>query len=78
MKDTIREEDMLIDLTKTEIEKRLLKAEQKNEILENKVTAHNADVIQLKALMQIYLSKLNQLEAVQSGTQAYTPVAPDC
>ena len=67
MKDTITEEDMLIDLTKTEIEKRLLKTEQENEILKEKLEAHNADVIQLKALMQIYVVKLNQLEKMQVG-----------
>ena len=33
MRDTISEEDMLIDITKTEIEKRLLKTENKNQIL---------------------------------------------
>jgi len=33
MKDTISEEDLLIDVTKTEIEKRLTKAEQEAEFL---------------------------------------------
>jgi len=61
MKDTIREEDMLIDLTKTEIEKRLLKTEQENEILKEKIEAYNGDVIKLKALIQVYITKLNQL-----------------
>ena len=65
MKDTITEEDMLIDLTKTEIEKRLLKTEQENEILKEKIEAYNGDVIQLKALMQIYIVKLKQLEEMQ-------------
>ena len=65
MKDTITEEDMLIDLTKTEIEKRLLKTEQENEILKEKIEAYNGDVIKLKALMQIYIAKLKQLEEMQ-------------
>jgi len=65
MKDTITEEDMLIDLTKTEIEKRLLKTEQENEILKEKQEAYNTDVVQLKALMQVYIAKLNQLEKMQ-------------
>ena len=65
MKDTITEEDMLIDLTKTEIEKRLLKTEQENEILKEKIEAYSGDVIQLKTLMQIYISKLHQLEEMQ-------------
>ncbi|MBU2612551.1 MAG: hypothetical protein KKB62_02410, partial [Nanoarchaeota archaeon] len=33
MRDTIREEDLLVDVTKTEIEKRLMQAENKNERL---------------------------------------------
>ena len=65
MKDTITEEDMLIDLTKTEIEKRLLKTEQENEILKEKFEAYNGDVIKLKTLMQIYIAKLKQLEEMQ-------------
>lgn len=65
MKDTIREEDMLIDITKTEIEKRLLKTEQENDILKEKMEAYNTDVIQLKTLMQIYISKLKQLKEMQ-------------
>ena len=78
MKDTISEEDMLIDLTKTEIEKRLLKTEQENEILKDKLNAYSNDVIQLKALMQIYIAKLKQLEDLQSGLQAGIPVKPNC
>jgi len=65
MKDTIREEDMLIDLTKTKIERRLLKTEQENEILKEKLEAYNADVIQLKALIQIYMTKLKQREDIR-------------
>jgi len=37
MKDTIAEEDLLVDVTKTEIEQRLLKAEKKNEILQDRI-----------------------------------------
>jgi hypothetical protein len=78
MKDTISEEDMLIDLTKTEIEKRLLKTEQENQILKDRLNAYSNDVIQLKSLMQIYIAKLKQLEDLQSGLQAGIPVKPDC
>lgn len=34
MRDTISEEDLLVDVTKTELEKRLTKSENKNELLE--------------------------------------------
>ena len=37
MKDTISEEDLLIDTTKTEIEKRLSETEKKNTILNDKL-----------------------------------------
>jgi len=62
MKDTITEEDMLLDLTKTEIEKRLLKTEQKNEILKENLETHNSEVRKLKTLMQVYIAKLKQME----------------
>jgi len=42
MKDTIAEEDLLIDVTKTEIEKRLLRSEQDNRILKEKVESRAA------------------------------------
>ncbi len=65
MKDTISEEDMLVDLTKTEIEKRLLKTEKENEILKEKQNAYCNDITQLKTLMKVYINKLNQLEKMQ-------------
>ena len=37
MRDTISEEDLFLDLTKTEIEKQLTKSENKNEILQERV-----------------------------------------
>jgi len=37
MRDTISEEDLLIDVTKTELEKRLTKSENKNELMEAQV-----------------------------------------
>lgn len=67
MRDTIREEDMLIDITTTEIEKRLRKTEQENDILKDTLKAYNADVVQLKSLMQSYLAKLQQLEEARSS-----------
>jgi integrase len=37
MKDTITEEDLLVDITKTEIEKRLVKSETENELLNERI-----------------------------------------
>lgn len=62
MKDTICEEDMLMDMTKTEIEKRLLKTEQENEILKEKVESHDNETRQVKTLLKIFASKFQQLE----------------
>jgi len=67
MKDTISEEDMLIDTSKTEIEQRLLKTEQENQILKEQQQAYSADVIQLKTLMQIYMTKLKQFEEISGA-----------
>jgi len=39
MRDTITEEDLLVDATKTEIEKRLLKSENDKEVLQDRVNA---------------------------------------
>ncbi|MBI9019032.1 MAG: site-specific integrase [Phycisphaerae bacterium] len=63
MKDTISEEDMFIDLTKTEIERRLLKTEQENKILKDKLEAYSIDVDKLKVLMQIFTRKFNQISS---------------
>jgi len=66
MKDTICEEDMLIDLSKTEIENRLIKSEQENKILNERLDSHQKEVAQVKVLLKIYLQKLNQLEVVST------------
>jgi len=51
MKDTISEEDLLIDVTKTEIEKRLLKTEKDKEILQERVNAMEEQMKKILALM---------------------------
>lgn len=66
MKDTITEEDMLVDVTKTEIEKGLWKAEQENELLKEKITSYEKDIQQVKDLLEVYISKLQELEEKQS------------
>lgn len=37
MRDTIAEEDLLIDVTKTELEQRMLKTERENQLLKDKL-----------------------------------------
>lgn len=48
MRDTISEEDMLVDLTRTEIEQRLLRAEKDKEIMNEKMNAMDLELIELK------------------------------
>ena len=66
MKDTISEEDLLIDMTKTEIERRLVKTERENSILKEQLQATNNDVTKLKTLVQIFMNKFDQLEQFDS------------
>ena len=47
MKDTISEEDLLVDVSKTEIERRLLRAEQDREIMLAQITALGDKLINL-------------------------------
>jgi len=44
----------------TEIEKRLLKSEQENEILKEKIEGFSNEARELKSLMKVYLSQLKQ------------------
>ena len=51
MKDTISEEDLLVDITKTEIEKRLTKSEHENEMLREEMDAIRKQTKMLMELM---------------------------
>lgn len=59
MKDTVQEEDILIDVTKTEIEKRLLKSEQEREILQEKVKVMEE---QMKEIQTLTLKLYSEME----------------
>ena len=50
MKDTISEEDILLDVTKTEIEKRLLKSENDKEVLQDRV---NSLEVQMRKILRV-------------------------
>ena len=55
MRDTISEEDLLVDVTKTELEKRLTKSENKSELLEAQV-----DVMKIQlAEIYVHVNKLH-------------------
>ncbi len=50
MQDTISEEDMLLDVTKTEIEQRLEKSEKENKILHERVDYMESSIGKIMAL----------------------------
>ena len=52
MRDTISEEDILIDLTKTEIEKRLVKTENEKDVLKDRVEALETQMKQILGLVK--------------------------
>lgn len=64
MKDTISEQDMLIDVNKTELERRVQKAERENQIFREQQEAQRADITRLQSLTRILMLKLTQLESL--------------
>ena len=58
MKDTICEEDLMIDVTKTEIEKKLLKSEQERELLREKVEAMEKQMAKILELTNEMYEKI--------------------
>lgn len=51
MRDTITEEDLLVDLTKTEIEKQLLNSEKKNEVLQERIEVLESQMKEILGLV---------------------------
>lgn len=69
MKDTISEEDMLLDVSKTEIERKLTLSENSNTMLTEKLQAQQGDINKLFRAMQILVSKFNQIDSlIKSNT----------
>jgi hypothetical protein len=61
MRDTISEDDMLIDITKTEIEQKLQKSEKKNDLLQEQLNSLQLQVAKIGELTkQLYLRVLPQ------------------
>jgi len=56
MRDTISEEDLLVDVTKTELENRLVKSENRSELLEAQVETMKNQLIEIHS----YVSKLSK------------------
>jgi len=57
MSDTIQEEDLFIGSTKTEIEKRMMLAENDNKILREQLEVTNTQISDVRRLMAVYLEK---------------------
>ena len=65
MKDTISEEDLLVDTTKTEIEKRLTETENKNTILNDKVDFLETKLSEIGKLTDVLFEQLAQKNKVK-------------
>tara|TARA_Y100000310_G_C20663049_1_gene805871 strand:- start:2052 stop:2255 length:204 start_codon:yes stop_codon:yes gene_type:complete len=52
MKDTIKEEDLLIDVTKTELEKRLVKTETDNSLLREELSVVKTQMRKIQELVK--------------------------
>jgi integrase len=63
MKDTISEEDLLIDVTKTEIEKRLAQAEKDKEIMGERMAELEEQLKGMKELVMVVDGKVKIFEA---------------
>jgi integrase len=59
MRDTINEEDLLVDLTKTEIEKRLLKSEGEKNVLQERLQVLEIQMKQVLGLVNIAEERIN-------------------
>lgn len=67
MRDTIQEEDMLVDVTKTELENRLTKAENENEIMKEEMKALREQSEEIMGLVHEIESRyLTNTKSIQS------------
>ena len=67
MKDTITEEDLLLDLTKTEMEKRLLESEKQNQILMEKFDTIQQQSNEGALLMADLQRKMKELQEAKQN-----------
>jgi len=72
MRDTISEEDLLTDVTKTELEKRLTKSENRAEILEAQVETNKKQIREIN----FYLGEvLKKFKLLQNGNSRNDPAS---
>ncbi|MEN6384056.1 MAG: hypothetical protein ABFD79_02550, partial [Phycisphaerales bacterium] len=68
MRDTITEDDMLIDKSKTEIEQNLVKSERENNLLKEKIAAYMRDLAAVQTQIQDNTFKIQLLEQDRHNT----------
>lgn len=66
MKDTISEEDLLIDITKTDIEKKLEKSEREKELMKEELNSMRAEMSQVLEFMKIASGKVDIIKNMPS------------
>ncbi len=62
MRDTISEEDLLIDVTKTELEKRLVKAENRGDLFEAQVEVMKKQMVEIQSFVNKLSNNVRYLE----------------
>jgi integrase len=72
MRDTIVEEDLLIDVTKTEIEKKLDKSKKENEILQERLVSMENYMVKIAELVNKIHLQVDILEGRRSDTEICT------
>ncbi|MDD5191557.1 MAG: tyrosine-type recombinase/integrase [Candidatus Nanoarchaeia archaeon] len=69
MKDTISQEDMLIDVTKTEIEKRLMQSEKRNQMIEEDNKMIHKQMSEILELFGLFKTKFGIYEQIRLKEQ---------
>lgn len=74
MKDTISEEDLLIDVTKTEIEKQLEKSEKEKELMRDEITTLRMQIAQIGELTTQLATQMGASGGISNRRQLQTPI----
>ena len=67
MRDTITEEDLLVDITKTEIEKQFVKSENEKDILKERVQALENNMRALVKVVQESILKSQSIMVIEEA-----------
>jgi hypothetical protein len=75
MSDTISEDDMFVDVTKTEIEQRLEKAHKEKDILQEKINSIEAYMYRIAQIAEKLRLEMDIVNGEKSETEICTPLA---